>query len=443
MGNVIAFNTQAGVGLEPLNTNTGNLLSDNSIYSNQKLGIDLAATGAPLQNTAGGPHDGPNNLQNYPVLASASATSGVGTAISGSLNSAPDQTFTIQFFTNPVMDASGYGQGQTYVGSTTVHTDSNGNADFGLEVTANFGGQSLSAIAIAAGGNTSEFAKSIPVGIAAPPVTPVTPVTPAPPIATTTTVTVSPNPSTAGQAITITATVAASNGTSPTGDVTFVIDGQAQAPAVPLEVVGGQDVATLVTSLTSAGSHMISAQYTGGSGYAEGASNTVNQVVQSPPTVLPTSNGPTVTSVQWFGYRESPTTIVLSFSQGLNSVSAQNTADYTILTTGRHGQFGKGSRKIPAAKAVYNAESQTVTLYPSRRLIINQRYELIVSGEAPTGVASAAEVMLDGADTGKPGSNFVTVLDKNNLVLDPPKPQRSKPAAAVARRAQAALEHRG
>jgi Bacterial Ig-like domain (group 3)/Right handed beta helix region len=427
MANVIAFNTKAGVGFEQLNTDTGNLLSANSIYSNQQLGIDLAATGVALPNTAGGSHVGANDLQNYPLLTSAVDT-GSGTAIAASLNSTPNQAFTIQFFSNPVPDASGYGQGQTFVGSTMAYTDSAGNADFGLVVPAHVGGQWLSAIAISAGGNTSEFAKNILVGTAVPP------------IATTTTVTASPNPSTAGQAITITATVTASNGGSPAGDVTFFIDGHAQAPAVPLGVAGGKDVATLVTSLTAPGSHVISAQYSGGSGYSGGVSNSVNQVVQSLPVVVSTNNGPTVTSVHWFGYRALPTTIVVSFSEGLSSASAQNTANYTILTTGRRDQFGKGSQKIAASKAVYDAGSQTVTLYPSRRLKINQRYELIVSGEAPRGIASASAVMLDGAGNGQAGSNYVTVLNQQNLVVDPPKPARSKPAALVA---HAVKPHRG
>jgi Bacterial Ig-like domain (group 3)/Right handed beta helix region/Bacterial Ig-like domain len=437
MGNVIAFNTQAGIGFEQSNTNTGNLLSANLIYANQKLGIDLAATGVPLQNTAGGPHVGPNDLQNYPVLTSASASSS-GTAISGSLNSVPNQTFTIQFFSNPVLDASGYGQGQTYVGSTSVHTDASGNANFGLEVPASIGGQLLSAIAIAAGGDTSEFAKSILVGTTVPP---------ASPIATTTTLTVSPNPSTAGQPITMTATVTASDGSSPTGDVTFIVDNIRLAPAVPLQVVGGQDVATFETSSLTPASYVISAEYAGSSVYMEGVSNSVGQIVQSAPVVAPPPPviAPTVTQVNWFDNRASATTIAISFSEAINLASAQNTSDYTILTAGRHGQFGgEGSKRIRVTKAVYDAGSQTVTLDPSRRLNINHRYELIVSGQAPKGVASANAVMLDGADNGQPGTNYVGVLDKQNLILDPPNPPRPNlAAAAVARRAAARLERRG
>ena len=432
LANIIAFNTKSGVGFEQLNTNTGNLLSANSIYSNQQLGIDLAATGVPLQNTAGGPHVGPNDLQNYPVLASAIDSSG-GTVISGSLNSTPNQTFTIQFFSNPAADASSYGQAQTYVGSTTAYTDSSGNADFIMTVPAHLAGQSLSATAIAAGGNTSEFAKNILV--VSSPTTPT-------PIATTTTLNVSPNPSTAGEAITVTATVSASDGSLPTGDVTFFIDGQAQTPVEPLQIVGGRDVATFVTSPTLAGSHVISAQYGGTSIYSGSLSNSVAQTIQSLlPIASPTSTAPTVTSVRWVGYHGQPPTIVLSFSEGLDPASAQNTANYTILTTGRHGEFGKGSQMIRTTKAVYDAGSRTVTLYPARRLNIEQRYELIVSGEAPAGIASANTVMLDGADSGTPGSDYVTVLDKQNFVFVPtPKPPRLKPAAAVVRIAHATLK---
>jgi len=56
-------------------------------------------------------------------------------------------------------------------------------------------------------------------------------------------------------------------------------------------------------------------------------------------------------------------------------------------------------------------------------------------------VASASAVMLDGADNGKPGSNYTTVLDKQNLVIvPPPQPPRSKPA--VLKHARAAFMHR-
>jgi hypothetical protein len=330
------------------------------------------------------------------------------------------------------MDVSGFGEGQSYVGSTTVHTDSSGNANFGLTVPANLGGLSLSATAIAAGGDTSEFAKSVLVGTAP---------SPPSPIGTTTTVNVSPNPSTADQAITITATVSASDGSSPTGNVTFFIDGQSQAPAVALAVVGGHDVATFMTNPTAPGTHFISAEYNGSTDYWANISNTFDQVVQPLPVVTPAADAPTVNSVSWSANHAQPTTILISVSEALDAASAQNLANYTIMTSGRHGQFGKGSQTIKVTNAVYDAASPTVTLYPARRLTVNQRYELIVSGEAPAGVASTNTIMLDGADNGKPGSDYVGILDKTNLIGDPPRPAEAKPAAA-ARLARGGVERR-
>src|SRR5258708_38929034 len=92
----------------------------NAIHDNAMLGIDLGADGV-TPNTPGGPHMGPNDLQNYPVLQSTLSSSG-SSYITGTLNSAPNAMFTIQVFSNPAADPSRYGQGQTYLGQTTVTT---------------------------------------------------------------------------------------------------------------------------------------------------------------------------------------------------------------------------------------------------------------------------------------------------------------------------------
>ena len=86
----------------------------NSIYSNKGLGIDLGDDGVTL-NTPGGPHSGPNNFQNFPVLYPSITYNGK-TYVSGTLNSTPDAVFTVQFFANAAADPSGYGEGQTYLG---------------------------------------------------------------------------------------------------------------------------------------------------------------------------------------------------------------------------------------------------------------------------------------------------------------------------------------
>ncbi len=168
-GNVIAFNGfngngngEAGVtiGNNPADVNTvGNSIQGNSIFGNAVLGIDLGNDGVS-ENTPGGPHSGPNNLQNFPVLTSAVTASGA-TTILGTLNSTPDTTFCIEFFSNKVGDPSGYGQGQTYLGFTNATTDVSGNASFTFTSPTVPAGQCIfTATATDPSGNTSEFSAS-------------------------------------------------------------------------------------------------------------------------------------------------------------------------------------------------------------------------------------------------------------------------------------------
>lgn len=156
-GNIIAFNGRDGISVsDSVLSSIENLLASNSIFSNDQLGINLL-TIEPTLNDPCDPDGGPNSLQNTPVLTS--ATSGGGsTTIMGTLNSTPNTTFTLQFFSNVACDPSGYGEGQTHLGSTTVTTDGNCNANF----TANLPmqvpiGQFVTSIATNPSNNSSEF----------------------------------------------------------------------------------------------------------------------------------------------------------------------------------------------------------------------------------------------------------------------------------------------
>jgi hypothetical protein len=72
---------------------------------------------------------GPNHFQNYPLLALATAAAG-STTVTGTLKSVPSTNFRVEFFANAAADASGHGQGQTYLGYATVTTDASGSASF-------------------------------------------------------------------------------------------------------------------------------------------------------------------------------------------------------------------------------------------------------------------------------------------------------------------------
>ncbi|HEX8141546.1 MAG TPA: DUF4394 domain-containing protein [Pyrinomonadaceae bacterium] len=129
-GNVIAFNNGRGVLVE---SGTGNQILGNSIFStggSPGLGIELGFDGV-TPNDALDTDTGPNNLQNYPVLTSTTSAGG-DTTIAGTLNSTPSTSFRIEFFSNTAIDPSGFGEGQTFIGSTTVTTDASGNASFSV-----------------------------------------------------------------------------------------------------------------------------------------------------------------------------------------------------------------------------------------------------------------------------------------------------------------------
>ncbi|HMF37348.1 MAG TPA: hypothetical protein VKF17_11935 [Isosphaeraceae bacterium] len=213
--NTIAFNGEAGsalnigvgvvvIGLSPSALDdpfvaslpisvqsTGNLISGNSIHDNHNMGIGLldiptssvlpfltTSTASipsavanflstvdlgvvPNAQTPSG--TGPNNLQNFPVIGSA-VTEGGATTVQGTLQSTPNTAYHVQVFSDPTPGASGYGEGQVYLGQTSVTTGANGLATFAFtSSTAVPVGQVIAATAIDPSGNTSEFSKAVTV----------------------------------------------------------------------------------------------------------------------------------------------------------------------------------------------------------------------------------------------------------------------------------------
>ncbi len=174
-GNIIA-NNSVGVVLSqyylaPITT--GNAILGNRIYNNTAPGFNGAARGIDLNRTPLGqgidgpnPNDpldadvGNNNLQNYPVLSG--VINGANSAtVQGTLNSTPNSTFRVEFFSNSTVDPSGYGEGEHYLGFTNVTTDANGNASFSTTLaTGSIAGKYISSTATDSANNTSEFSLS-------------------------------------------------------------------------------------------------------------------------------------------------------------------------------------------------------------------------------------------------------------------------------------------
>jgi parallel beta-helix repeat protein len=156
-GNLIAFNG-IGVVLEAT-AGTGNAIQTNAIHSNTGLGIDLGNDGVTA-NDAGDGDTGPNNLQNWPELSK--ATSDVAsTTITGRLDSTPSTTFRLEFFSSSVVDPSGNGEGEIYLGFDTVTTNGGGNVNFNIVMPfATAVGYVITATATDPNGNTSEFSNA-------------------------------------------------------------------------------------------------------------------------------------------------------------------------------------------------------------------------------------------------------------------------------------------
>ena len=167
-GNVIAYNgvfgpDPAGVRVE---NGIGNTIRGNSIFSQIRgLGIDLAPDGVTPSDLGDG-DTGANNLQNYPDNLDA-ASDGVSTVVSGRLSSTPNTEFTIDFYSN---QGCGNGEGETYLFSRAVFTNSSGYAYFSFFSPVNVAvGRYITATATAARPNPADTSEFSPCAAVHPP----------------------------------------------------------------------------------------------------------------------------------------------------------------------------------------------------------------------------------------------------------------------------------
>lgn len=158
-GNIIAYNDGVAVRIGAESDNdlagTGNAVLGNQIFHNG-YGIDIDPTGIN-ENDALDADTGPNNLQNAPVLTYVNIGSG-DTHIQGTLETTANTTCRIEFFANDGLDANGLGQVQEFIGSKSLTTDANGQADIDVHLALEIQpGCYVTATATDADYNTSEF----------------------------------------------------------------------------------------------------------------------------------------------------------------------------------------------------------------------------------------------------------------------------------------------
>jgi hypothetical protein len=173
-GNEIAYNGRAGIivtgaaGAEP---HRGVTIRGNSIHDNggvpgaTGLGIDLVSNTDSGEGPDGidplDADDGTNQRQNAPEILDV-VTDATSAQIMVRLRSVPGQDFTVDVYANPACDASGYGEGQTSLGTKVVTTapagdPQAGTAQFTLQVPHPVTAQGIAATATNGLGSTSEF----------------------------------------------------------------------------------------------------------------------------------------------------------------------------------------------------------------------------------------------------------------------------------------------
>ncbi|HEX8367991.1 MAG TPA: right-handed parallel beta-helix repeat-containing protein [Pyrinomonadaceae bacterium] len=142
----------------------GNKVVGNSIANNGGLGIELTniyefgTSDGVTANDCLDADEGPNRLQNFPVLTAPVFNENGTVTVGGGLQSTPSSSFTLDFYSNTTVDPTKYGEGEAHIGSKTVVTDSEGVTTFEFTSTAQIpANQKITATATDAEGNTSEF----------------------------------------------------------------------------------------------------------------------------------------------------------------------------------------------------------------------------------------------------------------------------------------------
>lgn len=166
--NVIAFNKRNGVCIPNKASNSSIppgapavqiLISQNSIYSNTALGIDLGESGVTANHEESPARPEANHAQNFPDLTSVTSD-GVSTTIQAKLEmkNKPITTFTIEFFSNASNSSSRcIPQGQHLMLSVPVKTDANGTAIINVVLPIAMTSGYINATATDPDHNTSEF----------------------------------------------------------------------------------------------------------------------------------------------------------------------------------------------------------------------------------------------------------------------------------------------
>ena len=233
------------------------------------------------------------------------------------------------------------------------------------------------------------------------------PPTPAP---TTTALTALPNPATAGQTVTLSATVTSSTAGSITGTVTF-LDG---STSIGTGNVGAGGVATLQTSTLSVATHSITAKYGGDANFATSSSTAVSLVINPAASQAPTStalsaspnpaaSGATVTLTATVTSTTAGTiTGTVTFLDGANSIGTGSVGANGIATL----QTSSLSAGTHSLTAMYGGDANFLTSTSSAVSLVITETSGFTLSVAPMAVTVSQNT---------PGMAVVTVTPMNGF----------------------------
>jgi hypothetical protein len=391
------------------------------------LGIDLGGSGTVLPNHSPNTADGPNDLQNYPVITSAVTALGQ-TTIRGTISSHQNSTYRIEFDSNTI--GPSFRAGQVVLGAMLVTTNATGQATFtfnspilvpvGQYVTTTATwminvGTTASPTNEPAG--TSEFSDVVPIGSTVPPLTgPLEFSKPSYSVNETAgflAVTINRVGRTAG---TIRATFQTADGTAQAAD------GDYKPVRVTLTFSPGVKSRTVRIPILDThrrhGKISLSLNVTN----IQGSSNGTTPV-SAPLTIVDNDAasdavGPRVTGIKAYGTGQKASRIVLSFDAPLDANRANDAANYQIQAPGPGKSYGT---PVAIQSVRYNASGHTVTILTAAPLNLRgaSKYQLTVRGLPPGGLTDVDGAPLNGSGNRRTPGDYVKVLTKAVYVNRP------------------------
>jgi hypothetical protein len=144
---------------------------------------------------------------------------------------------------------------------------------------------------------------------------------------------------------------------------------------------------------------------------------TLTVVPTGPPPVPPPVSVADVRDVA--NKKHQVTEVIVTFSGAVNAAEADNPAIYRLTLPGKKGSYtAKNAKVIKLKSAVYDPADNAVTLIPTKPFALKKPVQLVIDGLPPSGLQDGSGRFLDGARTGRPGSNAVAILAPGGATVE-------------------------